>query len=399
MKNGMPLVPLKDVCEAVKTVDPKKQPTLTFRYVDLSAIDKLRFEVTAATELLGSEAPSRARQRVREGDVILATTRPYLRGIARISETLDGAICSTGFCVLRPSSRTTTDWLFHAIRSDAFMTQLLPKMRGATYPAVSDADVLGCVMPMPKVSEQERIGGKINEALARVSEMERVREDAAADNQSLLASALRVLFQPLIESGSACELGDLTIRSQYGTNAKCSEIATGLAILRIPNVADGRVNFDKLKYAHLPDRERQKVVCAPGDLLIVRTNGSSELVGRCAVLDVEGEWGYASYLIRFRLHRERGLPEYVSYFLRSPQGREHIARIRQTSAGQFNVNSENLRSIPIPLPTLSEQAVLVETAREVERTANLTQIELSGLERECAALRQAILREAFAGNL
>jgi type I restriction enzyme S subunit len=89
----------------------------------------------------------------------------------------------------------------------------------------------------------------------------------------------------------------------------------------------------------------------------------------------------------------------VSLYLQSPRGREAIARIRQTSAGQYNVNSENLRKIVFPLVKPRAQAVLVEKALAVQRMAKLTGDELKDTAIEAEFLHKSILREAFAGNL
>src|SRR6266496_6377949 len=85
--------------------DPTKRPRDRFLYVDVSGVDNQAFAIRLPTELLGADAPSRARKVIRERDVLFATVRPTLRRIALVDSALDDQICSTGFCVLRPGAK------------------------------------------------------------------------------------------------------------------------------------------------------------------------------------------------------------------------------------------------------------------------------------------------------
>src|SRR5262249_9064397 len=150
-------------------------PDSDFLYIDIASVSNDEFKVDTPKRLSGRDAPSRARKRVRAGDVIIATTRPYLKSIARIPQNFDGEICSTGFCVLRPTEDVTSDWLFFCALSDDFIGQLTEKMRGASYPAVTDRDVLDARIPLPAMEEQRRIVARINECMERVDEIDGLR--------------------------------------------------------------------------------------------------------------------------------------------------------------------------------------------------------------------------------
>src|SRR5436305_249946 len=88
-------------------------------------------------------------------------------------------------------------------------------------------------------------------------------------------------------------------------------------ILRMGNIQNGRLNLRDLKYLHLNDDERAKLLLAKGDILVNRTN-SAELVGKCAVFDMEGDYGFASYLIRLRLDMKRADSNLVAIYINSP---------------------------------------------------------------------------------
>lgn len=167
-----PRVRLGDLCADKDWATPAANPEVPFEYVDITSVCNRRFEILDPKTLLGRNAPSRARKRVRAGDVLVATTRPYLRSIARVPAELNGQVCSTGFCVLRPKAGVISDWIFFAVLGDDFVEQLTAKMRGATYPAVADSDVLDAVIPLPDVTEQRRIVSRIKACMERVEEID-----------------------------------------------------------------------------------------------------------------------------------------------------------------------------------------------------------------------------------
>ena len=71
-------------------------------YIDIGSVSQDSKQITNETRMLGGEAPSRARQIISQGDILVSTVRPNLNAVALVPERLDGATASTGFCVLRP---------------------------------------------------------------------------------------------------------------------------------------------------------------------------------------------------------------------------------------------------------------------------------------------------------
>lgn len=300
------------------------------------------------------------------------------------------------FKVIVDNALMDRDFFVHAVN------ERLDEMIGLAHGGVglrhiTKGKLEGIIIPRPPLDEQRRIVVRIRKCMERVEELNGLRLSCLSEASSLVGSFLESRLKAFPLKTPSVTINSITEVSQYGTNTKCSERPSGLPILRIPNVVDGAVSFDRLKYAHLTKREIVKNLLQIGDLLVVRTNGSPDLVGRCAVFEDDGEYGYASYLIRFRLDRKRVMPSYLSYFLRSARGRDCIASIRKTSAGQFNVNSENIKGIRFPLPPMEAQQAFVKEAKRVESIAASIRAEYdSDLSPQ---LRGSILQKAFAGEL
>lgn len=167
---SLPLIELGRYTEKVRTWNPAaSEENLCFRYVDLSSVDKVRKEIDlkATPEVFAVDAPSRARQLISTGDILVSTVRPNLNGVAIVPEELDGATASTGYCVLRADERNLHGrYLYHWIQTDSFVGDMISKSTGANYPAVSDKIIKDSKIPLPPLPEQKRIAAILDKANA-----------------------------------------------------------------------------------------------------------------------------------------------------------------------------------------------------------------------------------------
>ena len=130
----------------------------TYRYIDLSSVDRDNRQIGETTEICADDAPSRAQQIVRTDDILLGTTRPMLKRYCQIPLEYDNQICSTGFCVLRAdNSRIVSRWLYHTISTTSFFDYVERTQHGSSYPAISDTEVKEFEIPVPPLAIQNEI--------------------------------------------------------------------------------------------------------------------------------------------------------------------------------------------------------------------------------------------------
>jgi type I restriction enzyme S subunit len=164
-----------------------------FVYIDIGSIDRETKKITAAKNLPSSEAPSRAKQRLKVGDVLISMTRPNLNAVAIVPISLDGAIGSTGFHVLR-SKWVEPKFLFYLVQTQRFIDEMCRLVQGALYPAVRPKDISSFKFLLPSSFAQTRIVEKLEELFsdldAGVAELKAAQKKLAQYRQSLLKAAV-----------------------------------------------------------------------------------------------------------------------------------------------------------------------------------------------------------------
>jgi len=186
--------PLGDVICKTHTKDPRKNPELKFLYVDVSSVSNTTLEITEATELLGKDAPSRARRVISEGNVIFATVRPTLKRIAIVPNRLDGEICSTGYFVFKTSDELNNRYLYYFLQSYCFMGEMEKLQSGASYPAVNDSQVKQTIIKYPSIIEQQSIVASLDKLSMEVQQLEKGYQEKLTSLGELKKSLLQKAF-------------------------------------------------------------------------------------------------------------------------------------------------------------------------------------------------------------
>lgn len=395
------------------TTDCEQRPPAlseSFQYVDISSIDRRTKRIVSTKTLLGAEAPSRARKVIQVGDVLVALTRPNLNAVALVPKELDGQIASTGLDVLRATG-VDPRWIYYTVRTTDFIETMSALVQGAMYPAVRQNDVRNFMAPLAPLLEQVRIADKLDRLVGRLEacreHLARVSPILQRLRQAVLASAANGTLtthwraeQRVQDGWRTGPLDGLLIDVRYGTSKKATYGRRSTPIIRIPNVVDGAITHDDIKYADLEEAEKDRLALLPGDLLMIRSNGSIDLVGRAALVSArEVGFAFAGYLIRLRVDPALIRPEYLSLYLQGPTARAQIEATARSTTGVNNINSDEIRRLEIALPGLAEQDEVVRRTRQFLSTADRLERWAASMEERHAHLIVSTLATAFRGDL
>jgi type I restriction enzyme S subunit len=392
---GWATVTLGEVCCAVSKIDPRLEPEADFTYIDIGGIDRLR--ITETKHLVGSQAPSRARQLVRAGDTVLSTVRTYLRKTALVPPELDGAVASTGFCVLRPGGAVDPRYVFHRVTAHDFVSRVTPLQTGSSYPAVRDRDVFSQTVELPPLNEQRRIVAAIEEHLSRLD---------AAD--ASLTSALRrldVSRSQFIEDAMRGDWPSTTL-------GEIAEIAGGVTkdakrqadpafvevpYLRVANVQRGHLDLREVTTIRVPAQKAAALKLEPGDVLF-NEGGDRDKLGRGWVWSGEIEnCIHQNHVFRARLNADFD-PRFVSWH-GNTFGREWFETHGRQTTNLASLNLTTLKSFPVPAPPVEEQRRIVAEVEARLSVIDAMRASIERAQRRSAALRAAILERAFRGEL
>ena len=390
---------LGEVLEKTATANPLLTPEAEFDYIDVSSVSNESFQIEETQRLLGKDAPSRARKQVRTNDLIFATIRPTLRRIAIVPEKFDQQVCSTGYFVLRPKPLIDYRFMYHWLFSAEFMGQMEALQKGASYPAVTDAEVRAQKIPFPPLPEQHRIVAILDAAFDHIATARANCEANLLNVRAIFESHLQAVFTERGDGWEEKNFGDIaTFRN--GINFTKSSKGDSIRIL---GVKDFQSHFwapmDDLDFVipdgKLPDSD----TLLQDDLVFVRSNGNPELIGRCLLVPEASErTTHSGFTIRARLTSSVVLPIYLCHFLKSS-----VMRREMIDGGNgVNIRSLNqgtLAGLAIPLPSLALQTDIVRQIdalkAETQRLESLYQRKLQALD----DLEKSLLHQAFSGLL
>ena len=379
-----PTKPLGELVLPTEQRDPRLKPAEEFSYVDIAGVDNEAKALVTTKKIVGAEAPSRARKVIRKGDVIVSTVRPNLNAVALVPAALNNQICSTGFAVLRPSEKVLSGYLFAFTRSPFFIESLVARTTGANYPAVNDGEVKDVPIPVPPLSEQERIVKLLDEADA----LRKLRAQADRRTAALLPALFHEMFgDPTANphGWSKTTLGELC-ELVNGAPFKPSDWdGAGLPIVRIQNLNDSTKPFNYTS-KQLPEKFRVR----PGDVLLSWSGTPGTSFG---CFRWSGPEGWLNQHI-FNVKLQPGLDG--EFFIQSVNVRlgELIARAHG-GVGLQHVTKGVLNAVEMlvpPLPLQQEFAQRVAEIRELEAGQAASRQRLK-------ALFQSLLHRAFNGEL
>jgi type I restriction enzyme M protein len=253
---------------------------------------------------------------------------------------------------------------------------------GVGVPGLNRNDAYQVLIPFPP-SEVQKI---ITAECANVDKT----EAAARKSLDTANTKIEVLISDIYESTTTrVEIDRISTNVQYGLNEAMNEGSVGYKIFRMNEIIQGRmVDNGKMKHADVSAEEFSKVRLSKGDLLFNRTN-SIEHVGKTGLFDLEGDYCFASYLVRVVPDITKVLPNFLEKMMNSIAFQTEAKGKASKSINQANINATVMRNIQVPLPSLSDQKRFTNKAEALETQIADAQKTIRG----AAALKRAILQK------
>ncbi len=348
-----------------------------FEYVDISSVNAVE-GITSTERVVFEDAPSRARRKVRDGDIIVSTVRTYLRAITPIKRPPENLVVSTGFAVVRPR-KVESDFLGYALRESSFVESVVSRSVGVSYPAVNASEVGVIPVPLPPITEQRAIAafldretGKIDRLVAKKRELiERLQEKRTA----LIARTVTRGLHPTAKlKPSGIEwLGDIPehwrwsrigfIANKIGSGktpkgGSQTYQQDGVMLIRSQNVYDDGLRLDDVVFIDEETDEEMAVSRVAANDVLLNITGAS--LGRCAVAPPNlPRANVNQHVCIIRPNRNKVVPQFLQFSLIADFVKAQIFAGEEGSSRE-GLNFQQVADLVIGLPPLPEQRAIAD---------------------------------------
>lgn len=270
------------------------------------------------------------------------------------------------------------------------------------------------MLPWPEVDEQRRIAAALKLADDAIKKA-RTELDATRElKRSLVSHVFERGLNPSVETKSCkihrCytamipshwdddKLGKYLTLVEYGTNAPSNDYRGGYPVIAIPQVVAPQLTLTDVPFAEVTEGEATALRLETDDVLLIRTNGNPEFIGKSTIVSKEvaaTHTIYASYLIRVRSKKDKLLGAYLNYFLASPLGRRQAGAAANTSAGNNNIGARAIKQFRLPRPPIEEQEQIVGLLDTLEKQIDAQTAKVSA----ALELKRALLQNLLTGKI
>lgn len=353
------------------------------------------------------DAPSRARRRVRDGDVIISTVRTYLQAIAQIREPPENLIVSTGFAVARPVvDAFDARYCKYALRDPEFLAEVERRSIGVSYPAINASDLASIPVYVHGLARQRAIADYLDRETARIDALiaakERVLGLLEEKRRALITRAVTRGLDPKVRlrDSDVPWLGEIPAhwefeRARWLFRERDVRSTTGEEeMLTVSHLTGVTPRSEKNVNMFEAETNEGYKLCEPGDLVI---NTLWAWMGAMGIAPVKGivSPAYNVYEPGPRL-----APAYVDALVRLPVFAHEVTRYSKgVWSSRLRLYPEGFFEVSLPVPPQEEQRTVVEYI--VRETAKLDAVRVAS-ERTTALLKErraALIAAAVTGQL
>ena len=351
---------LADYCDLItQQVNPSDHEDA--RYLGLEHLDSGKLQPNGAGR--GRDAQS-SKFAFKKNDVLYSKLRPYLdKAVLADTE----GICTTELLVLRPKRDVDPRFVAVLVHSEDFIENAMRGVTGAHHPRTSWQQIRDFPCPDLTYSEQARLA----DYMWQVHEAQGVNDRILLHLRTVTFNTLNFLFTrglrnevqgetaigSVPKSWTECKLGEIT-GIAYGAQAAVANVtdpSIGTLILTNINLdLAGHIDLKKKRYYKVPDAHKERLSLRKGDVLFNWRSGSADHIGKTVYFDLEGEFTYSSFILRFRPVRSVSA-KYLFRWLTYLRVQGFFVAQRNVSSINSVYNASLSGTIPIWFPREDEQ--------------------------------------------
>lgn len=387
-----------------KSVNPISEPDKIFELYSVPSMADDYPEIIAGSDIGSSK------QSVCKEDVLLCKINPRINRVWKVSQFTDNELIASSEWIIIRNNHINANYLMYCFQSKYFREFMLSNVSGVggSLMRAQPKYVQTYPIPLPPLSEQQRIVESIEELFAKLDEakerLQEVADSFAVRKAAILHKAFtgELTQQWRLENGVSDEsweektIGEICSSLKYGTSKKSSDDGE-VVVLRMGNLQNGEIDWSNLAYTS-DEEDIKKYLLKSGDVLFNRTN-SPELVGKTSIYRGEIPAIYAGYLIKLDYEKNIVVGDYLNYYLNSSKAKEYYMQVKTDGVSQSNINAKKIGEFEIPLPTLPEQDEIVRLIDDLLARERAAQQAAEQALASIDLMKKSILARAFRGEL
>lgn len=302
-------------------------------------------------------------------------------GILKIEATSNQAVCG-----ILPNRKFLPEFLYYffCYRKEFLASQA----QGGAQPNISQVKIKNLEVPVPPLSEQQRIVDYLDAAFAKIDAMKANAEKSLNEAKALFQASLKEMLEPKEgwEEKKMSSLYDV----RDGTHDSPKYQDKGYPLVTSKNLKGGILDMSNVNFISESDykaiNSRSKVDI--GDVLFAMIG----TIGNPVYVEEEPNYAIKNMAL-FKVPREQS-GEFLRYYLLN---NIILSKMQSEAKGttQKFVSLGYLRNFLISLPPLSEQQTIVATLDSLKSKVDRLQANFEKISQECDALKQAILKQVF----
>ena len=319
-----------------------------------------------------------------------------------------GAIGSTLVDIEPKSEEIINKYLYYFLFSN--YTYINSKPRGTGTPHVNPDLYWNMVIPLPPCNEQKRIVEKLDKMIRIVDGVNRRLDKIPAAlkraRQSILNQAITGELTKdwreknnIKDTWKETSLKSIVLTYKNGLSKRSGKEGKATVVLRLADFCNHKIIKDNIREIKITDNEAKQYKLDYNDILIIRVNGSEDIVGRFILYNLNENWIYCDHLIRLKYDKTKIEPYYLFYYAQTNVVREYIKANVVSSAGQNTINQKTLDNMPLLLPSIEEQAEIVRRVKLAFEKLDKIELRYQKAKEYSDKLTQSILNKAFRGEL
>ncbi|HOA84041.1 MAG TPA: restriction endonuclease subunit S [Candidatus Hydrothermia bacterium] len=198
------------------------------------------------------------------------------------------------------------------------------------------------------------------------------------------------------------KLKNILLINDGGTWGEESDDEEGTIILRSTEIKiDGSWDLQEPARRKLSPKEKKRCLLKTGDLLVTKSSGSEQHIGKTAIVNKDIErlkCAFSNFMQRLRVNRNT-CPKFVYYFINSYVGRTQLQYLSTTTTGLGNITSQILNAIIIPYGGYDEQTAIANFLDHKTTEIDSLIADKEKLIQLLQEKRQAIITEAVTKGL